>query len=518
MLVKERSSSFWIFVLLGLLGSIWFFFLTKETAVELGPDGIASIAAADSFLQGKGFLGIPNPYESALMVHHTPFYSILLTLPDLFLHNLVQSVRWLNCILYGLNIGMAGLFAFYLTRSLWPAFLAGLLIAGSPIMLQMHMGTASEVPFISFSFLGFWFLNKFLEDARKIFSLIVASALLAFAYFTRYAAISVIIAGVLGLWLIPRPFFQSKKIFHTILFILISCSLMFLWGLRNKHHAQTHMPWDHVGLRWDMRLPFRELFATLSIWLLPKGVPRFLRWAFLAVMAVGFGMLAKKSAVPRRQPLFHLLALFIVSHVGVYLLFNLGVGYEMIDDRALSAVFFPAAVLFAVVLYTSVNAQKKSVPVLIFAGILLVISGLHVVRGYGGALKAAREGMGFSARKWASSETIAAIKKMPSDALIYTNAGEAIYILTGRANIPLPPKEFYKGPKRFDLGEPFQIQFKKMLERLKKDKGVIVYFEGFEYRTYGFTLEELNAVVPLEVVQSLQDGVILKLKDLEVPA
>jgi hypothetical protein len=120
-----------------------------------------------------------------------------------------------------------------------------------------------------------------------------------------------------------------------------------------------------------------------------------------------------------------------------------------------------------------------------------------------------QNGSGYSGKAWVESELIHKVRALPSGTLIYTNGPDAIYILTGRPAYSIPHKIIVKNRK---TNKNYLTELKKMEERLKTQRGVLVYFYRQRGRWYLPAEEELKAKLPLVLKDTGGDGLIYAVK------
>jgi hypothetical protein len=108
---------------------------------------------------------------------------------------------------------------------------------------------------------------------------------------------------------------------------------------------------------------------------------------------------------------------------------------------------------------------------------ILLIAGLLVVfessRSLVWAVDMRRHGLGYSTPTWQSSGLIALARKLPDDALIYSNAPDALYLLADRLAKPIP--KLVQPGSREDTGTAEQM-LQLMQHDLKVHRGYVLYF------------------------------------------
>jgi hypothetical protein len=250
---------------------------------------------------------------------------------------------------------------------------------------------------------------------------------------------------------------------------------------------------------------------SLSRWVLPPFAPWPVRGVATAVVAAGLAWVAFTRRGPGITPdggprlpsnhvLGRLLAAFTVAYLAVLVVDRVFFDATgRLDLRFLAVPHVVALVGLLPWLHRTLAGRARTVAAA--AGLLLV--GLH---GWQAATWVA-DGLtdtgvgrrGLTAGAWRESPVLAAVAALPSNTPVFSNAPEAVFLLTGRTTLPLPAHTDYLSGRRRP-GYPGELAA--VDERLAADDGVVVWFGP-----YAFRQRFLAPVSALDVEPVLDDEV-----------
>jgi hypothetical protein len=111
----------------------------------------------------------------------------------------------------------------------------------------------------------------------------------------------------------------------------------------------------------------------------------------------------------------------------------------------------------------------------------------------------------FAAQEWSLSAVMEHVKRLPKTVRIYTNAPEAVYLVTGRSSTALPKKFI---PRINRPNGRFQEEMATIKNAVSQD-AVFVHFNVMQ-RGFLPTKEELLDYFSLQTIVEVADGAILK--------
>ncbi|MCM8775084.1 MAG: phospholipid carrier-dependent glycosyltransferase [Candidatus Omnitrophica bacterium] len=512
------------FLIFGLAagGALVLYHATSNWGMGTNFDSAAYLAMARSLLQGRG-MDIPYAAGGA-QAHYAPLYPVLISFLGSSGVPLLTAARWLHLFFFALNIFLTGWILVKTTRSFWLPVLGSFFILTSADMIHIHHAVFSEPLFLFCGFLGLFLMSEYSLNGR-LFLLIFSSVALAMAFLSRYAGFAFILTALVGLsfiqWRTERQRFQEVAFCFGITLLP-----MVLWCVRNYFIAGT---WTNRLLRFHLISPevIRQGLDTISRWCLPGNVPLAVRGGVMGIVSLGclIYWITHRSKLPRDDfsggggqgltcghpfPLW--LLVFIVTDV-IFMTICISSVNESIplNGRILSPVYmaFLFLALYAGHQFWMLSWGK------VFSRIVLVclclwFVGFYAVRGAVTEVRLFQKGWGMTSRSWRKSPVIREVKRLPPGWIIYSNAPEAISILTVMAARFIPSK---MDPFNFAPNTRWEQEMKTMVHTLEQQEGVLVFCNKRIMREWSMTQEELLEMKPvrrLKIWKSVRDGFVLK--------
>ena len=303
---------------------------------------------------------------------------------------------------------------------------------------------------------------------------------------------------------------------------------MAAWAMRNHSVAEESTD-RNFAYHWMTDEQLKGGLQTLRNWVLPEQPSHIYPLSVSAVTA-GILLLALLVAPPLLMWRFRktrsdagpeapadglsrlpqLLWVFALLYLGTVLLsqtfFDAGIP---LDDRMLSPLY--AAGLLLLICLAHLWTRRKRTPALLaIAGIAIAFFAINVFHDSYQLRRWHHYGLGLMRRAWVQSETLAALAELnlPANAVIYSNAADAVEFRAGGLAFLLPSKSD-EGMRRSN--PRYKKNLAEMGRRLRRSGGVIVLFaENLTNRTYLPSADELKAVLPLQLVIATKDGAIYK--------
>jgi hypothetical protein len=520
MLFPKKTIS--LITLFSIVGFAILIFATRW-GIGASPDSVVYISGARSLVSGQGFSMLSNLGEYHPITHHAPLYSVLLSLPGFLSLDFELTSRIINALLFSSNILVFGLliseFIGKKEADAWiiPVVGAAILLF-SPVMVEIHIMAWTEGLFILLVLTGLRFLAVFIKKDQAVFLFFSAGAA-AFAFLTRYAGLSLILTGILGI-IIYLPGSIHKRVKSAALFSVMSMVPVLLWLVRNYLAAGTAANREfifHPVSRAQVWLGV----TTIAGWF---GIPETASTLFklipvfsvvLVFMALFFLVNQSQRKLKNRTHLLdelqrHELVKFALLFVLVYTIFLFASisffdANTPLDDRILSPIYVVSLLLglfLAALLFTHIrNFQPVKIGSIVLSLAIIVIfssSSINVIsEGY-------RSGLGLNGLAWHQSETLKQLDQFPDEFLIFSNAPDAIILQTGRPAVSLPRK-FESAAQRENVNYPSDMAA--MKSEVDNNRALIVYFSILN-RPNISTIEELRYDLGLEVLALLSDGTI----------
>jgi hypothetical protein len=510
--------------LLLLLSGIGAYSILYSTSVGIGlsPDSTVYLGVANSLISGYGFyIPLTEIPPVSPMVDYPPFYPLLLaSVKELNISPMV-STRWFDAISFSLLILIAGSILYRITDgAFFTSILGAFLLASSNALISIHTWAWTEPLFNVAGFLGLLFLSFHLEKPRTI-HLLAGSICISICFLLRYAGLAFVIDVIFGLFFFSRQAL-IKRITDGIIFLFLTVTPMMAWMVRNRIVSGAPMSRKFIFHPFGIT-NLNQTYETIRHWLIPINDPDLQSKVFIVffiliaifiliyIASNVFGSSLQKRRNSFGPPVIvKLLGGFLVIYTGFLVIsisfFN---AFVPMDDRILSPALISGIILSVWIGNETVN--RLSLPAIIHHLLYLFLFAFGLFISYFQLTKDIswvsyyhKEGLGYNNRTWQNSETIAAVKGLPPDTLIYTNAPDVIYTLTERPSKWLPNKV---DPVSTIQYNDYKNNLLKIGSQLSQHSGVIVYFNNI-HRDYLPDDKELAALPNLQKDRETSDGVI----------
>lgn len=509
-------------------GFLFIYFIPmKWGACVMGGDSLCYLTAARELTNGQGLYVLDRMGGFDPLIHFPPGFPIILAIFSIIKINPDEAARLLNAILFAANSFAIG----YLLRVYGPR-LSYLPIIGmctfivSTTVLKVHANYLSEPLFIFCLLMTFIFLLKYQATNSKII-LALSATFAGYGLLTRYIGVTLIIAGIILIFIHHRKYLKSLIIDSSI-FAVISFVPMFLWLFRNRLLTGTQtdrvMEWHPPDYgNWLV------LKSTIINWFVPSSSPSTIKTiigfiAFAFIIAVLIFWKAKLHAgnieliqTVKTKALLRLNFLFLLCY-SLFLLCTIFFIDKATnpDERLMFPVYFAGLLILIIALgdlliNTKINWQRNT---LLFAFCIFFMAG--IVRSSAWAYVVQKDGWGgYNQPERCFSETIAFLRKdtgIDFSKVISNDCG-AIYFGTQKSTIEIPVKyyTFYRvlplgakvGDKRFD----FEDNWRKMKNKIAKESLIVYFLKPMASGAFVFPSEnELKKRLRLTLLHQFRDG------------
>lgn len=492
---RMRASFSPFAMILAFIGGALVLFGTSRYGIGLSPDSVDYIYCARQLAMGEGLRALNNGH----FAQWSPLYPFILSVTGFLGFDPLAGARWVNAALYAwLILAAHHLFRRHIQQHT-------LVVAGTiSAVFCMHV--------VSFTFMA-WSETLFaltvvlfciqLNDAVRTPTIRAFSGALlwaALASLTRYVGVALIAAGVAAILVFQnRPIKQRLK--QAALFSVASTLPVSMWMLRNWWLGD-----GFAGQRITAMVSLPEAMMStlhvLSVWMAPPTVAFGWRMILLAFVVGGLSW----TAFPRRihatsaesddrSPgvLMTVFGLYVTAIVFISAITSV----DILPFRYLSVVFIPGmCILFSMfsrLRRHGLGVQKigRWVSTGLFVPWLLYLSAslyalLHTAIWDGAG--------GYASNKWQRSATIQYLKSRPLKGVIYSNAVDALYILSGQTGHQIP---------RADRVDPTWCG-----DQREGDQPYLVWFNTVNWRAYMATPDQLGAYYTLSLHRRFSDGAI----------
>jgi 4-amino-4-deoxy-L-arabinose transferase-like glycosyltransferase len=496
-----RSIRFISILVLGLLAATGIFLVLRATPEGLGlsDDSIGYIAGARSMLAGNGYreawLASNGP-----VTHYPPAFSSALALAGLFGLDPLRGVRFLNASLFGLNLALLGILGWRMMKSLTAGLILAALFLVNDSLLRVHTAAMSEPLFIFLSLLAFWMFDLYFERDAHWLWLVMCGIFVGLAYLTRYAGLALL--ATFGLALIILHDNWRKRL--TSVGILTASVLPWMagWAIRNETLGGSA---TNRALVWHpiTASNFDTALYNVSTFLMPVEAWRRELFKFpalfVAAVIIILGAILIWLLVKTRKYLSHPVApdrstgatasepggkanwareivpftsgLYVFGYLASILasmsFFDASTKFK---PRILAPVYVSLLILLVVFGLWLWRKRRELVIVLV-----LLIFGLSAAGQYTAVKELAKGGQGYASFQWYDSKTMAFLRTLPPQELIYTNQPTAVYLYTGRGAYVLPDRF---DPVTAEQRPGFDRGVQEMQAQIKAGRAVLALFSG----------------------------------------
>jgi hypothetical protein len=495
--------------LAALLGMLGLAYATRH-GVGIAPDSVSYLEAARNLVAGLGLSTSEDGVLYRPLTRFPPLYPALIAGIARFGVDPLDAARWLAVALLGANVALVGaLVARCEPGARWLPAIGAVLMASSPDMAGIHGSALSEPLFLLLGFSGLLLLSIHLEK-RQPRQLLGASLLIALALLTRFVGVALVATGALALLLAPgvRP---RRRALGAAAFAGLALLPIAIWTLGNRLGGASAAPRSFAvhPIGGDAMMAAGR---TIGNWLLlgtGKAIVPWLVGALLLLCIARWRLAAPArgaadGALPRVLLLFAFVypALLLVS-------ISFFDASTPLNARILSPLFVAALVLVLCALRAGFSARRGAVPAILAALLAIAFTLAHArdtsqwIRA-----RAAAGGTGFGSLTWRESETMRQLKDLPADAVVYSNARDAIYLLTGRSTRWLPAW----ADAETRLPRPaYAAELAEVSAALRAQGARLVWFDPVGWRWYLPSRAQLEPILPIHRVTQLRDGEIWSL-------
>lgn len=493
-LVKDNSpqdSNRLFYLVLAILGAAGVLLVLANTRLGAytSDDTYYYIYPARDFLAGKGF------HPSYIFA---PLFPLALAGLGLFGLEALDAARWLNALLFGLNIVLVGILARRIGMRFIFALLAAALVLLSDLTVEIHSWAMSEALAFTFMLLSLIFTLAYIFKPGRLAWWAAALAAAA-CVLTRYAAVPLVAAIALTL-LVSSPGKVFNRLKQAVLFSTASLLPIAAYWLRNKltsgqpvrYQNYFYVPFTAKQLEWflynwlSLFIPGRllrghEIFAGLVV--LAACVAAALviyrlyrdQWAHLRSRQFSAGVLLLTAVLGA-----NLLMLFLARGLTELDVFN---------TRYLAPMLVISLILLSALASHVWQAGGRWMRLAV-TGIAAAFLVYYAYRTVDFSAQMQRVGLGYANISWHNSETVTYIRAHPelSEKQMVSTGEMGIYFWTGRK-----PQVIASFPNSSVL-EAY----------LCENEAVLFLMEQMPTEIYG--LEHAEIVQGLEHVQDFNDS------------
>ncbi|MGA9398013.1 MAG: hypothetical protein WBV22_07110 [Anaerolineaceae bacterium] len=445
-----------VIVAIALIGFVNVLFATRG-GIGAQSDSAFYVGVARNLAAGHG-LGLTRPFTGfEFFSIFPPLYSLILAGLAASGFDLIEAARWMNALLFGLTISLAGGFFIWRWKSSFAGTLVAALIAFSPSMIAAHAWLLSEPLYYFLGTISLLALIIFLTGQRWTW-LVLSACAAALAALDRYAGLALVICGLITLLFQPSSGI-TVRIKRLVVFGLISLvpTGIWLWVARIQSSTIAGRelftpdqivprlvkligPLKQTIISW---VPFSDVLPFISD---PHHYKPFWIIAILVVISLAILLLAairrgNKNGILIASPVYMLcvFCLFMACHLLVFAGATLFLSSSpAAGDRnfapLLFSFYFLLSASMVIILRTFQDHKRIRITTVVIAVILIggsMVQGVKTVAAY------PADGLGYNTRSERQSPIYDAIRKLPEDLLIVCNNPNVILFHTNRGTYPI---------------------------------------------------------------------------------
>jgi 4-amino-4-deoxy-L-arabinose transferase-like glycosyltransferase len=422
---------------------------TRRDGLDLSPDSVAYLAAADGVANGAGVVGLDGAPQSL----YAPGLPWLLALPAA--HGVaVEAARILNLVtLATVVLGLGWWLDRWLRRPVAVAA-AGAAATAAPL-LAVHGWLWSEPLYVLLTAAYLAVLVRIATPGPRATRWIVAAGLLAAAAtLVRYVGASVL--PVAAVVLLARPVPWRQRVLGTVAFGIAYAVPVGAWLARN-----AELTGDVAGERVPNAVRATDVLhdgvLTVVRWLTPAGLPLTLRLWSCALLAVAVAVLAgrvwaTRSVDPRARVLAVPVGYAVLGFLALFVM-TARANVNELGPRLLSPLVVPGIAALAVSADLALDRLPRlgrgvcAVAMVATVGWVLLPTTVRQVSAAG------EEALAFNRGAWQAAETRALVAAVPAGAAVVSDDPWGVWYLSGRAVAESPRSRYHAS----DLAPPHDV-------------------------------------------------------------
>ncbi len=439
-------------VVLGLIsiGGVAFVLYITNIAPWAYSDSAAYITTARNIAAGRGIVLQDSNNVYTLLPLHAPLYPLTLSLPILMGMDALQASRWLNAILFGLTIALAGWATLRFTRSYWLAVSVAGLILFSYEPIVAFTGAMAEGLFIFFGLLSLVLVATAIHETSHQNRFLVFGGIAAgLAILSRYTGLSVMAAGFFAVFLLIKGNL-GYKLKKALIFAVPGGVLAGFWLLPVYLSTRTfgsRQIGEITGVADKIRIYINSFLDVIGSWLpfyyrgnhiIPPTQKLFIAFVLLIVLFVIAAWKVHKNAQPYNENGLItwglVLAIFNITYIGLHLTtFVTAVAQPDINGRLLLPIFIAGVLLAA----AAVSFINRALPKAWLGGATFLLLTLVTLWYFHGKVETFvfemhNYGQGYTSNRWNENPIFENITSLRDAPPLYSNNPALVLLYTER--------------------------------------------------------------------------------------
>jgi hypothetical protein len=418
----------------------------------VSPDSATYIAAANSFADGRGFVG----YSGSPYSEKPPLYPTLLAIGELLGLDVMTTVSVMHAIVFAWLCVLAGWLFHSNLRTPALAWIGFVGVVASWPLLQVAVKVWSEIIFALLAII-FIVQAKTALTRSGWLQVILLAVVASISTMQRYIGLCFVITGILVILFSPSGIDRRRRGTYAMAFSVVAVGPLLLWFVRNLAVDGTLTGGRVITSQLLVSESLAQLVETLTTWVAPPAMPMWLGFVVVAGLAViaGFGFkseISEESPVHNRRSGTRMMTQITILFVLVYSLFVVSLSSMEVaalpGTRILSPLYVPLVFLVLVGLdglAARRNGANKRVIVVVSAVWLvypvLSTASYLVVRST------------YDTNVWHDSALARSLATDPPEGTLFSNQAWVVYLFTERETRRLETSEDIEAILREDANE-----------------------------------------------------------------
>ncbi len=420
-------------LILGMVGVLTILYTTR-LGVGIAHDSFGYLSGAENLLRGHGYSHVTGMGQVEPTNQWPPLYSLALAAFGYVGIDILEGARWLNALLFGINIMLVGYVA-YRNASFWPSVFASVLILTSVDMIRLHALAYSEPLYFFMGLCGLYSLSRYIDSSKNC-PLIIAALFVSAATLTRYIGVTLIATLCLSILVLGQRGLR-QRFADCLIAGVISSSPLLLLLIRNvlvSGHVISYMMGFQTRLVTTSKI--MQGLDTISLWLLPESISFGLRALTLVAVVLVMLLMMAWLRNGRSSPFWYVNVIYVFIYgLGI----TLSISIIAYDFRYLSPIFVSVVLILTLSIYRGSLRANRRVGIVISVVCVLYCL-FYVARAVSVVKNIHQNGLGYESPAWKQSKIISSIKNMPGDVRIYSNLPILVHYLSQREIGELPWK------------------------------------------------------------------------------
>ncbi len=450
-------------------------------------DSVIYIGAARNLVDGRGLSRLEGDGSAEPITHYPPGYPLALAGWLAAGGSLAAGARLITIVSFLISILFVGLLTWELTQSTVLSLLPSLLLALSPIALDVHVWAMSEPLFVAFTLMALWALARYLAGGRALY-LYGSALILGFGWLSRYVGYTLLATSILSLAMQAKAW--RDRIDDIARFVPIAATPVVAWLVRNIRltgsATNRQLAWHPVG--WGK---LKSGLLSVGEWVYGGRPPS--AWmalpALLALLLI-FGIFLRSRLPQKRDepeergrkltglalPLFtEIYTLSLLLSISLF-------DYSTPIDRRLLFPLYPIVLVVGACTLRTFWPRLRRFPWLRTLTVVLLVAGLarYTWETVETADRLRADAGGFASKDWRQSEVVDFLRDLPPETAIYTNEPVAVYYLVNRGSYMVPIRfDSVVGKSRGD----YEASLREMSAELQSGQAVLVLLDSIRFQT-----------------------------------